>query len=163
MVFPSSGVASLRRRQPPFEPWRGTAGKEARSILAPHGRRAALHFPEKTPLITFAHLTHSVTREPFRDHTNAPECCTGAMNDVDHVAPRSSTVKMNKERHHRSSQTTFLHKWATDSTNAAVKAQNKRTCTPSPTMTIRHATTWFQGGDAWRRVALPYLTPVVCA
>ena len=41
--------------------------------------RAALYVPEKTHLIAFAHLTHGVTREPFRDHTDAPECCTGAM------------------------------------------------------------------------------------
>ena len=63
MVFPSSGVASVTRRQP-FESWRGTAGKEARSIAAPrarevpfhcadsagklmNGSRAAVHLPEK--------------------------------------------------------------------------------------------------------------------
>ena len=83
-------------------------------------------FPKKTPLTAFADITYNITREPFRDNTDAPECCIGAMNDVDHLAPKSLTVKMNKERHYKSSQTTFVQKSATDGTNAAVKVQNKR-------------------------------------
>ena len=75
-------------------------------ILA--GSRAALHENEKTTLIAFADFTYDIAREPFGDHTDALDCCIGAMNDVDHRAPRSSTVKTNKERHYRSSQTTVV-------------------------------------------------------
>ena len=133
-------MASVTRCQTPFESWRGTAGKEAHSIPAPRAREVPFHCTvsagkhmngsraalRKTPLIAFGDLTYSVAREPFRDHTDAPDCCIGAMHDVDHHAPRSSTVKTNKERHHRSSQTTVVHQSATDGTNAAVKAQKWR-------------------------------------
>ena len=112
---------------PVIEPLRGTAGKEARSIPSPrarevpfhckdsagkhmNGRKAALHVLEKTTLIAFADPTYDVAREPFGGHTDALDCCIGPTNDVDHWAPRSSTVKTNKERHDRSSQTTFVQR-----------------------------------------------------
>ena len=82
MVFLSSGVASLTRRQPPLDFLRGTAWKEARSIPSPrarevrfhctdsarrhmNGSRAAFHLPVKTPLIAFADLTNGVTVSRF--------------------------------------------------------------------------------------------------
>ena len=137
-------MASVTRCQPPIESLRGTAGKEARSIPAPrarevpdhctdsvgkhmNGSRAALHLLQKTTLIAFADSTYDVAREPFGD---ALDCCIGAMNDVDHRAPRSSTVKTNKERHYRSSQTTFVQRrsmalWQVKATRPSSQSSRK--------------------------------------
>ena len=92
-------MASVTRCQPPIESLRGAAGKEARSIPAPRAREvpfhctdsagkhmsgsmAAIHLPEKTPLIACADPTYDVAREPFGDHTDSLECCIGAMNHL---------------------------------------------------------------------------------
>ena len=83
----------MQHREVPFH-CTDSAGKHM------NGSRAALHVLEKTTLIAFADPTYDIAREPFGDHTDALDCCIGAMNDVDHRAPRSSTVKTNKERHY---------------------------------------------------------------
>ena len=140
-------MASVTRCQPPIEPLRGTAGKEARSIPSlrarevpfhcadsagkhMNGSRAALHEIEKTTLIAFADPTYDIAREPFGDHTDALDCCIGAMNDVDRRAPRSSTVKTNKERHYRSSQTTVVQAlWQLKATRPSSQSSRKSATT----------------------------------
>ena len=62
-------------------------------------KQHSLHLP--TPRAT----SHVSRLEATPD---ALVCCIDAMNDVDHPAPRSSTVKTNKEWHYRSSRTTFV-------------------------------------------------------